>query len=59
LAIGALAAMFYDAVPKFSYAFIARVTIHYHYETIFPNTPNNKDAGFRAGRAAPVTSAIS
>jgi hypothetical protein len=52
LAVGALAGMFYDAVPKFSYAFIARMTIHYHYETIFPNTPNNKDAGFRAGRAA-------
>jgi hypothetical protein len=51
-AVGALAGMFYDAVPKFSYAFIARMTIHYHYETIFPNTPNNKDAGFRAGRAA-------
>ena len=42
LAVGALAGMFYDAVPKFSYAFIARMTIHYHYETIFPNTPNNK-----------------
>ena len=41
-----------DAVPKFSYAFIARMTIHYRYGTIFPNTPNNKDAGFRAGRAA-------
>ena len=28
------------------------MTIHYHYEAIFPKTPNNKDAGFRAGRAA-------
>jgi hypothetical protein len=28
LAVGALAGMFYDAVPKFSYAFIARMTIH-------------------------------
>jgi hypothetical protein len=52
LAVGGLAGMFYDAVPKFSYAFIARMTIHYLYETIFPNTPNSKDAGFRAGRAA-------
>jgi hypothetical protein len=33
----ALAGMFYAAVPKFSYAFIARMTIHYHYTTIFPN----------------------
>ena len=34
LAVGALAGMFYDAVPKFSYAFIACMTINYHYETM-------------------------
>lgn len=52
LVVGAFAGMFYDAAPRFSHAFIARMTIHYYYETIFPSTPNNKDAGIRAGASS-------
>jgi hypothetical protein len=34
------------------------MTIHYHRATIFPNTPNNKDAGFRAGRLMIIRQAM-
>jgi hypothetical protein len=34
------------------------MTVHYHRATIFPNTPNNKDAGFRAGRLILIRQAV-